>query len=312
MTKKRYIKVSAWILALAFLALNIVSIFHAYHFTHFRNTTTHKTASPTKLSKLQKVQTLLFGVSNPRPTHKATPQQPYKTIYLEGNKTTECWHITTPEAKGTVILFHGYGGSKSGLIGASDEFLKLGYNTLLVDFMGSGGSEGNQTTIGFYEAEQVKTCFDYLTQKGEQNIHLYGNSMGAVSILKAINDYSISPSSIIIGCPFGTMQETVGKRFDNMGVPRFPASYFLVFWGGVINNFWAFGHNPVDYAKAVQCPTLLLHGAKDDKVGVNEIHKIASNIKGKKKVKIYPEAGHSDYINQYREEWLEDIQTFLD
>ena len=75
-------------------------------------------------------------------------------------------------------------------------FLFVGYSPD-VDFMGSGGSEGNQTTIGFLEAKQVKTCFDYLTEKGEKNIFLFGTSMGSVAIMKAISDFDIKPKAII-------------------------------------------------------------------------------------------------------------------
>lgn len=94
-------------------------------------------------------------------------------VKLQSNKSIECWHIKTYSSKGTVILFHGYGGQKSSLIEKSDEFIKQGYSTLLVDFMGSGGSEGNQTTIGFKEAVEVKTCFDYLTKSGEKNLSFW-------------------------------------------------------------------------------------------------------------------------------------------
>src|SRR5437773_2704643 len=78
------------------------------------------------------------------------------TILNNFSELIQCWSIKTDSAKGTVILFHGYGGQKSSLLGKSNEFIEQGYNTLLVDFMGSGGSEGNQTTMGYKEAEEVK------------------------------------------------------------------------------------------------------------------------------------------------------------
>lgn len=40
--------------------------------------------------------------------------------------------------------------------------------------------------------------------------------------------------------------------------PTFPMTGLLVFWGGVQNGFWAFGHNPTAYAKKISCPTLVL------------------------------------------------------
>jgi alpha-beta hydrolase superfamily lysophospholipase len=105
------------------------------------------------------------------------------------------------------------------------------------------------------EAEQVKTAFDYLTGNREQNIYLFGTSMGAVAAMKAVSDLNIKPKGIIIECPFGTMYETVCSRFKTMNAPAFPMAGLLVFWGGLQNGFWAFGHNPVAYASNIKCPT---------------------------------------------------------
>ena len=291
--------------------MNIVAAFHAYKFTHFANSNSNKTKNPGKLSFGQKILTLIFGVSNPRPVKGSKPATTFETIQLKSNKEIECWSIKADSAKGTVILFHGFGGEKSSLLDKADIFRSFGYNTLLVDFMGSGGSEGNQTTIGSKEAEQVKTCFDYLTKQGEKKIYLFGTSMGAVAIMKAINDYQLKPQAIIIECPFGTMYQTVCARFRSMNVPSFPMAGLLVFWGGVENGFWAFGHNPTEYAKKITCPTLLLYGAKDEKVSKEETDAIFANLNGKKELKIYQEAGHENYLSKYKNEWTQDVETFL-
>jgi len=208
--------------------MNVVAFFHAYKFTHFTDENVIKTDAK-KLSTFGKIKTLLIGVNNPRPENNATPGQQFQTIKLQSNKEIECWHIKTDRSKGTVVLFHGYGGEKSSMIEKSDEFIKQGYSTLLVDFMGSGGSEGNQTTIGFKEAEEVKTCFGYLTKRGEKNIFLFGTSLGAVSIMKSINDYKLNPAGIIIECPFGSVYKTICARFTIMKVPTFPMAGLLTF-----------------------------------------------------------------------------------
>lgn len=291
--------------------LNAVAIFHAYKFTHFTNPQTVKTKKPESLSVAQKIQTLVFGVSNPRPVSNTKPDTAFKSIRLNSNKEIECWSIQTSNAQGTVILFHGYSGEKSSLLDKADIFRKLGYNTFLVDFMGSGGSAGNQTTIGFREAEEVRTCFDYLTAKGEKNIYLFGTSMGAVAIMKAISDYQLNAKGIIIECPFGSMYKTVCARFKTMKVPTFPMAGLLVFWGGTENGFWAFGHNPTSYAKKITCPALLLYGARDDKVSRQEIDAIFTNLAGQKQLKIYPDAGHENYLMKYKDEWIKEVEQFL-
>jgi hypothetical protein len=213
LTKRKIIgKWLLWALIISFVLVNIVAVFHAYKFTHFVDHNTAKTKTPNILSAGQKISVLIFGVNNPRPENTTIPLTDYQTINLKSNRVIETWFIKKENGKGTVIIFHGYGGQKASMLEKANIFLDLGYNALLVDFMGSGGSEGNQTTIGFLEAEQVKTCFDYLTQNGEKNIFLFGTSMGSVAIMKAINDFGIKPNGIIIECPFGSMYQTVCAR----------------------------------------------------------------------------------------------------
>lgn len=210
MIRRKFIRRSLWVVLILFVLMNGIAYLHAYKFTHF-DTSATKTKQATDLSFGQKLQTLFFGVHNPRPENKKIPDRKFETIKLKSNKAIECWLIKADTAKGSVILFHGYGGEKSSMLDKAEIFLNLGYNTFLVDFMGAGGSDGNQTTIGFYEAEEVKTAFDYLKDKGDTNIILFGTSMGAVAIMKAQKDYNLNSNLIILECPFGTMLETVGS-----------------------------------------------------------------------------------------------------
>ncbi len=297
--------------------MNVVAFFHAYKFTHFTTTLQEKTKSPDKLTTLEKLKALLLGVNNPRPVNGTVPAQPYETVQLQSNKKIEGWYIPKRDALGkdivkkAVILFHGYGGDKSSLLEIAALLDSLGYATFLVDFMGSGGSEGNVTTIGYKEAAQVRTAYEYIINKGVEDVFLFGTSMGAVAIMKAISEYNVNPKGIIIECPFGSLYQTVGARFDNMNVPRFPMTGLLVFWGGVQNGFWGFAHNPVQYAKQIHCPALLLYGEQDKSVVRKEVDAIFHNLRGKKKFKSYREAGHENYLLKYRDQWIQDVSAFL-
>src|ERR1035437_523159 len=312
MKRKKIFKRLLWALATIFILMNVVAFFHAYKFTHFTSENVTKTKDAKHLSFGNKLKTLFFGIDNPRPTNKTIPSESFETIKLKSNKEIECWLIKTDSSKGTVIIFHGYSGEKSSMLDKAEIFLKLGYNTMLVDFMGSGGSEGNQTTVGFKEAEEVKTCYDYMTKQGEQKVYLFGTSMGAVAILKAIKDYNIQPTAIIIECPFGTMYQTTCARFKSLSVPSFPMAGLLDFWGGVQNGFWAFSHEPTEYAKSVKCPTLLLYGEQDEKVSRQEINDIFLNLNCEKELKIYHLAGHENYLTKYKQQWTNDIYEFIE
>lgn len=313
--KKKLIKRIIWGFVLVFALMNGVAIFHSYKFTHFTGDSTQKKKRPGDMNTLEKLKALAFGVDNPRPLNKIKPTD-YQEIVLQSNKKIACWYkerkpSINDTVKGTVLIFHGYSSEKSSMLDKARVFDSLNYSTFLVDFMGSGGSEGNVTTIGYKEAEQVKTAYLHLRHKGVKSIYLVGTSMGAVAILKAINDYGINPEGIIIECPFGSMYKTVSARFKNMNVPAFPMADLLVFWGGVQNGFWAFGHNPTEYAKKIKCPTLLLYGEQDKNVSPQEIETIYANLNGRKTIRTYKFAGHENYLFKYRSEWIRDIVEFL-
>lgn len=300
-----------WIVVILFFLMNIIAIFHAYKFTHFSDDKIERSKDPQKLGRIEKIKTLVFGVKNPRPTNKLIPTQEFETVRLKGQKEIECWYIPNPINRGTVIIYHGFSGNKASMLDKSDEFFSLGYNTLLVDFMGSGGSEGNQTTIGYFESEQVKTSYEYIKSRGESKIYLFGTSMGSVSIMKAFHDFKIDPNAIILECPFGSMYKTVCARFELMNAPAFPMAGLLVFWGGIQNGFWAFGHNPTKYAKSISCPTLIMYGEQDKKVSLGETSEIFSNLNGPKKMKIFPEAGHENLLNKNSDSWKKEVSGFL-
>ena len=123
MKRRKYLKRFLYTLLAVFVVMNIIAFFHAYKFTHFSAVESEKTAAPGKLSTGKKLQALFFGVNNPRPENDTVPQQAFETISLQSNKKIECWSIQAANPKGTVILFHGYGGNKSSLLDKSDEFL---------------------------------------------------------------------------------------------------------------------------------------------------------------------------------------------
>jgi uncharacterized protein len=293
------------------IGINLVAFLHAYKFTHFSDEQTERT-NPKTLSTLDKLKVVAFGVDNPRPKIIAHPVSTYETFLIaHENDTIESWYIPVDSAKGTVIIFHGYAGNKSQMLKVSEAFRGLGYNSVLVDFLGSGGSTGDRTTIGFYESEQVEGVYRFFKERGEERIVLFGTSMGAVAIMKSIKDFHLSPDAIILECPFGNMLETVQARFNIMNAPVFPMSYLLTFWGGVQNNFNPFSHNPEDYAKEIKIKTLLMYGMKDDRVSLRETESIFSNLSGVKALKIYPEAGHESILAKYELEWLDDVSAFL-
>jgi len=123
-------------------------------------------------------------------------------------------------------------------------------------------------------------------------IILYGQSLGAAAILRAVAHEGVQPAAIILEAPFDSLVDTVGNRFAAMGLPAFPAAQTLVFWGSVQHGMNGFGDNPADDAAAVRAPALLMHGDRDPRVTVPQTDRIYAALPGPKTLVRFPTAGH--------------------
>ncbi|MEL6672823.1 MAG: alpha/beta fold hydrolase [Bacteroidota bacterium] len=299
------------IFALGFVLLNVSAAFHGYKFTHFASESEVKTSAES-LSFGAKLGVLFLGVSNPRPVNLSQPLAPYEILtFSSGAETLEAWWITADSALGSVILFHGYSGEKSSMLKRAALLREIGYNTLLVDFRGSGGSTGNTTSIGFHESVDVRAAIETLLARGEENLYLLGTSMGAAAVLKAMAEDPAGVTGLILECPFGSLLQTAKNRFERMGVPAFPGAHLLVFWGGLENGFWGFGHQPSAYSQEVSLPTLLIHGQKDRRVKQHEIDAIFQALAGQKDLLLFPEAGHGNYLEMDQPAWIKGVKSHL-
>ena len=311
--KKKFFKRLIWTSVGLFILANVIVYNHAYCFTHFSETKTERPKRPEEYGFQEKAIALFSGVQAPKPQNKIKPSRRFSTVELQSHKKIEIWDIPNEQKKGVVVLFHGYISCKSNILLYSNAFQEMGYATILVDFMGHGDSEGNETSIGFKEGRDVKVAFEYAQKEyPDQEIILHGSSMGAASIMKSIEQYDIQPDKIILECPFGSLLETAKGRFEIMGLPTTPFAQWLIFYGGWQMGFNAFNHNPTEYAKKIKTPTLLMNGARDARVSRKEIDEIFENLAGEKSLFILENSGHQNYLNNDAQSWLQVVDSFLE
>jgi alpha-beta hydrolase superfamily lysophospholipase len=309
--RKRFKKILFSVL-LIFLLLNLVVINQAYHFTHFYEHGTVKPVAEQTDGFWGTARVALLGLKQEKLTG-SVPDSAFTNVTLKtkDSVTLAGWLIRVPHAKGTIALFHGHGSEKSANLSQSNTFNEMGYSTLLIDFRAHGQSEGNTCTIGYREAEDVKLAYDYLKNNGEKNIILYGISLGAATITKAITNYGLTPEKIILEMPFGSLPATVEGKMRMAGIFAKPLAGLLTFWGGAINGFWAFGMRPKEFVKKIKCPVLLQWGKKDKGVTETEINELFKNIPSVKKFVVYENSGHENLCENEPDKWEDTVEAFL-
>jgi uncharacterized protein len=307
---KRFLRI---LLAL-FLLLNLSAVFHAWKFTHFYPSGQFRNKLPEQMNALEKTKTILLGVRISKSRLKHTPATTYKTVHLHtsDNLTLEGWWITVPNAKGSVVLFHGYNGAKDGPLPEADYFRSLGYNTFLLDFRAHGNSEGSACTVGYKEAEDVQLAYNYAKEAGKAPVILWGVSMGASAILRAVPAFGLQPKALILEAPFATLTDAVKGRMRAVGLPGTPLSQLLTFWGGLEHGFWGFSYQPAADAKEIKLPTLLNWGTDDNRVMRTETDAIYRNLGTKhKRLVIFEQSGHQSFCRNEGSKWKKQVKEFL-
>jgi uncharacterized protein len=309
-----FIRWILWVLLVQFILINISAAFYAYRLTHFYNDPSLLIYKPTR-NIFAKTWKLFTGPKQGKSIVDGVAEFPVDTLTLKTGSgiLIDTWYSKTDSfPKGTVILFHGLTVNKLSVLAEAGEFRYMGYNVLLVDFRAHGNSGGNTTTMGYRESEEVKLAYDQVVQKGEKNIYLWGSSMGAVVIARAMAEYSLKPSGVILEMPFASLQAHLKGRARVLGFPEQPFGFLVTCWIGLERGFNGFNHQTTAYVKKVNCPALLQWGALDNSVLKGDEEKVYNAIASKeKKWVIYENAGHQSMLKSDPLKWRAEVGGFL-
>lgn len=302
----------------ALVAINALAYAHARAFTSFAAPGATRTRSPGELTSGEKVGALLGGVTLPRPENRRTPAdvglsfESHALVASDGVRL-EAWRVPHPRARAVAVLGHGYGGAKASMLDVGRELHALGLELVLLDFRGSGGSDGDRTSIGVHEARDVEAAATFARASSPRRpLLLHGVSMGTAAALRAVHVLGVHPDAIIVESPFDRLVTTVEHRFELMGVPPWPAGRLLLFWGGAQLGFDAEEHAPVEYARSVVCPTLVVGGEEDPYVRPDELRSVAGALGGRTDLWLVPGVRHESVRAKHPDEWRARVAAFLD
>lgn len=308
---------AAWVLLVQLILLNISAALYAWKFTHVYDDPSLRN-EPSSGNVLKKTWRLFTGPRQPRSIITEYPSFAFDTVQLTTTSgiSIEAWY-SKPDSgsKGTVLLFHGIMSNKGLVLSEASAFRSFGYSVMLVDFRAHGNSGGNTTTIGYREPEEVKLVYDYVKGLGEKNIFIWGSSMGAVVVSKAVADYALQPAGVILEMPFASLQSHLRARARALGfqgLPEKPFGFFVACWIGWERGFNGLRHRTTDYVSKIDCPVLLQYGERDNYVLNSETDKVYEAIRSVNKRKAgYANAGHESLLQHDPVKWDSEVSQFL-
>lgn len=306
-----YLKWAAWIVIAQFILANISASIYAYKLTHFYDAPPPLVGSQNVFHKSWK---LFTGPTLHKDINEPEPLFQYETLELKTSEgiSIDTWYSKTDSSTSCVILLHGYSANKSFVAQEAAVFKQWGYSVLLFDLRGHGKSGGNATSFGIKEIDELQKAFEFVRQKGNTKIILYGVSLGAGICLKAVADNKIHPNAIIADVPFENLHKHFKGRARILGFPSEPFAALTTFWVGVEKGYNGFQLDVSTYAKKVTCPVIVEWGEEDPLVLRTEVESVFNPLASKnKKLVTYPRVGHGGFVRQDAVAWNKEMQAFL-
>jgi dipeptidyl aminopeptidase/acylaminoacyl peptidase len=155
-----------------------------------------------------------------------------------------------------------------------------GYSAMLFDLRNHGWSDGNLSTLGYYEAEDVQGAVTYLRSRPEVNperIGLIGHSMGGVAVLRAAVHLP-RVKVVVAESAFASSEDNIAQgMIARTGLPPFLFAPSMVWLGERIRDLRITQICPIDdVALIAPRPVLLVHGEPDTTVRVSNSAKLSS------------------------------------
>lgn len=203
----------------------------------------------------------------------------------------------------SVILLHGIGDNRQGMMGLAELFLSHGYSVLLPDSRGQGASDG-LLTYGIWEKSDIQQWFGWLyNQEKPRCIYGLGESMGASILLQAIKEVPFC--AIVAESPFASFREIayirVGQFFyagSWLGrIALRPAVEFAFLYCRIRYGLWLSSISPELSVVGSRVPTLLIHGSSDINIPLQQSELIFKHSPASSSFWKVPNAGHCGAVN---------------
>ena len=187
----------------------------------------------------------------------------------DGQKLSAWAFLPAPEHDSgkAILLLHGAGDTRRGMLGFARFFARRGFATLVPDSRGHGVSQGPQVTYGLLEKQDVHRWADYLLGlKPGAKLFGMGMSMGAAILIQSL-EIEDRFRSIVAECSYSTFRDAASERIPRLtGLPAW-------FSAPVVGSAFLYARlrygldldavSPLEAIKRTRTPVLLIHGLAD-------------------------------------------------
>jgi len=207
--------------------------------------------------------------------------------------------------KGSVVHFHGNFGNVSNHFPQSYFLVKRGYDLLVFDYQGFGGSEGKPTPQRTVEDGLASVRYAYERRRASDGVAVLGQSLGAaVATVVAAKEPLVKAVALEAGF---TRYRAITAYVMRRGWLTWPFSFIYP------PLFVRREFDPEDFVASIAPrPLLFIHGDKDKTIPVGMSRALYMRAKDPKELWIVPGAGHLEPRRAAAEEYQQRLDEFFE
>ena len=209
-----------------------------------------------------------------------------------------------PPRRGTLVFLHGVADNRASVAGAVGRFVAIGLDVIAYDSRAQGESDGAACTYGYWEKEDLKRVLD--TAKPGPVV-LVGTSLGAAV---AIQEAAVDPrvTAIVAAEVFSDLETVARERAPRFLTESIIRKAFVV--AEAQGGFRIADVSPVNAARNVRVPVLLIHGTLDTDTPPDHSRRVYEALGGPKMLLFVPGARHNESLRsgqtwQQIQEWVD-------
>ena len=166
----------------------------------------------------------------------------YRTVFLESADRVRLssWLIRPDASAGcSVVVVHGLFRSRREVLDRAARLAGRGCHVLALDLRRHGESGGNRTSLGFFEALDVRAGAEFLIRQFPRNrLYLMGVSMGGAAVARAAVALDREADGVVLDSTFRNVPEVVDRYAQLLfRLPPFPAGDLTLVGLGLAAGF---------------------------------------------------------------------------
>lgn len=156
---------------------------------------------------------------------ETTPKKNMEMLSFDGLQLKGTAFLQEGGSHGWMIMVHGYMADQKAMYPFAREFYQFGFNILTIDCRGCGSSEGEYTTMGWYDRLDVKEWAEAIVRyDSDSEIVLFGISMGGATVMMtAGEELPENVKCIVEDCGYTSIHDILAFQLKQIfKLPEFP------------------------------------------------------------------------------------------